>query len=128
MTKDKSDDNSNDRTDNGDGQSRSGETQTQKVDSTLKDEDTSAEQFRAALAEKSLQNIENQTSGIVVNQPNKLGEASSSPVLIGNVRNLNDDLQSLNNSTIPVDYNPILVNNDSQSGLPFNPAAQNLLP
>ncbi|KAJ8685988.1 hypothetical protein QAD02_021781 [Eretmocerus hayati] len=94
MTKDKSDDNSNDKTDNGNGQSGSGETQTQKVDSTLKDgitsqiessvkylggsllvqlKDTFAEQFRAALAEKSLPTIDNQTSGVVVNQRNKLG-------------------------------------------------------
>ncbi|KAJ8684483.1 hypothetical protein QAD02_020275 [Eretmocerus hayati] len=91
MTKDESDDDSNDKTDNGNGQPGSGETQTQKVDSTLKEEitsqiessvkslgdsllaqlkDTFAEQFRAALAEKSLPNIENQTSGIVRIQSN----------------------------------------------------------
>ncbi|KAJ8676849.1 hypothetical protein QAD02_012636 [Eretmocerus hayati] len=95
VTKDKSDDDSNDKTDNGNDQSGSGETQTQKVDSTLKKEitsqiessvkslgdslltqlkDTFAEQFRSALAGKSLPNIDNQTSGVVVNQPNKIGK------------------------------------------------------
>ncbi|KAJ8671329.1 hypothetical protein QAD02_002588 [Eretmocerus hayati] len=99
MTKGKSDDNSNDKTDNDNGQSGSGETQTQKVDSTLKDEitsqiessvkslgdsllvqleDTFTGKFRGALAEKSLPTIDNQTSGVVVNQPNKLGEPSTS--------------------------------------------------